>query len=347
MCLFDRRRHHKPLHRRRRRPARRRVIDTNASRDRRHNPDVTRIHARECRAAAAFHHRHRRPASVARRAKRAPAMWRSSLPARWRRRQTRPSLCFTAPRAWVRLAQVGAVGPWRVRWVRVGRALRLAALIPNAETWLTYRLCHRSARHRYSACASGDAANAASGPVRGDIEAWPSDPPLARSKRPHRSPKYLLARLCGFAPALARELQSEQGVGVTGMVLLSPVLDIHNESGLTDPSPGHRCRPRSPRACPERPCHRPTWRMPNNKPRDYIEDLRAANTTTRRSTRCLTGGGADRLDPPLCAGCTAGSIATCSWHELERAQGLSAASTTPPSPPDPSRKSARFIPIRC
>ena len=51
------------------------------------------------------------------------------------------------------------------------------------------------------------------------------------------SPKYLLGESYGGfrAPRVARELQSQQGVGVTGMVLVSPVLDMHNESGVTDP----------------------------------------------------------------------------------------------------------------
>jgi carboxypeptidase C (cathepsin A) len=138
--------------------------------------------------------------------------------------------------------QVGAAGPWRV-------ALRGASgvppgspvPIPNAETWLDFTdlVFIDPPGTGYSRILAGEeAAEKRFWSVRGDIDMlaevirrW-----LDRNDR-IVSPKYLLGESYGSfrAPRLARELQSTQGVGVTGMVLLSPVLDLHAESGFADP----------------------------------------------------------------------------------------------------------------
>jgi carboxypeptidase C (cathepsin A) len=74
--------------------------------------------------------------------------------------------------------------------------------------------------------------------VGGDVDAlaetirrW-----LDRNSR-SMSPKYLLGESYGGfrAPLLARRLQSDEGVGIKGLVLLSPLLDAHVMSGYADP----------------------------------------------------------------------------------------------------------------
>jgi carboxypeptidase C (cathepsin A) len=134
--------------------------------------------------------------------------------------------------------QVGAVGPWRV-------ALRGAsgspAPIPNAETWLDFTdlvFIDPPGTGYSRILANGEAAERRFWSVRGDIDMfaevirrW-----LDRNDR-IVSPIYLVGESYGGfrAPGVARELQSTLGVGVTGMVLVSPILDLHAESGITDP----------------------------------------------------------------------------------------------------------------
>ena len=59
---------------------------------------------------------------------------------------------------------------------------------------------------------------------------------LDRNDR-NRSPKYILGESYGGfrGPRLARVLLSQQGVGVSGLILVSPLLDTHTISGYADP----------------------------------------------------------------------------------------------------------------
>jgi carboxypeptidase C (cathepsin A) len=135
--------------------------------------------------------------------------------------------------------QVGAVGPWRIAVADDGGVPSASpALLPNAETWLDftdlvfidppgtgYSWVREDAEHQYWS-------------VTGDINAlaeairrW-----LDRNGR-SLSAKYILGESYGGfrAPRLARVLQSEFGVGVSGLVMISPLLDVHQESDAFDP----------------------------------------------------------------------------------------------------------------
>jgi carboxypeptidase C (cathepsin A) len=135
--------------------------------------------------------------------------------------------------------QVGAVGPWRIALEGEGGIPSASpALVANADTWLDftdlvfidppgtgYSWLRDDAQHRYWS-------------VTGDIDA------LAEAIRRWLdtndrtvSPKYILGESYGGfrTPRLARELQSQFGVGVSGLVMISPLLDLHLESESYDP----------------------------------------------------------------------------------------------------------------
>jgi len=135
--------------------------------------------------------------------------------------------------------QVGAVGPWRIALGgNNGVPSASPVLLANAESWLDftdlvfidppgtgYSWVSEDAMSRYWS-------------VSGDIDA------LAEAIRRwldsndrNVSPKYILGESYGGfrAPRLARTLQSQFGVGVSGLVMLSPLLDLHVESESYDP----------------------------------------------------------------------------------------------------------------
>jgi carboxypeptidase C (cathepsin A) len=138
--------------------------------------------------------------------------------------------------------QVGAVGPWRIPFG--GDATAPSASpepLPNAETWLDFTdlVFIDPADTGYSRIlTTNDEARKRIFSVDGDIKylaetirMW-----LDRYNR-DTSPKYLLGESYGGfrAPRLARELASAQGVGLSGLVLLSPALDIGGRSWAFDP----------------------------------------------------------------------------------------------------------------
>ena len=138
--------------------------------------------------------------------------------------------------------QVGAVGPWRIPLG--GDATAPSASpepIPNAETWLDFTdlVFIDPADTGYSrALTSNDEARKRIFSVNGDIaylaetiRLW-----LDRFDR-NVSPKYILGESYGGfrAPRLARELASVQGVGVSGLVLVSPALKISGPNWAGDP----------------------------------------------------------------------------------------------------------------
>jgi carboxypeptidase C (cathepsin A) len=138
--------------------------------------------------------------------------------------------------------QVGAVGPWRIPLG--GDATAPSASpepLPNAETWLDFTdlVFIDPADTGYSRLlTSNDDARKRLFSVNGDISylaetirLW-----LDRFDR-NVSPKYLLGESYGGfrAPRLARELASVQGVGVSGLVLVSPALTISGPSLVFDP----------------------------------------------------------------------------------------------------------------
>ncbi len=141
--------------------------------------------------------------------------------------------------AWL---QMGALGPWRVRIDGATDGPSVSAVpVPNADTWLDFTdlVFIDPPATGYSRIVTSDAdARRRLLSVNGDIDAlaevvrrW-----LDRNNRTV-SPKYIVGESYGGfrGPRLARALQSDQGIGVAGLILLSPLLDAHVESGFADP----------------------------------------------------------------------------------------------------------------
>ena len=137
--------------------------------------------------------------------------------------------------AWL---QMGAVGPWRIPMAAAPSSAPSPR--PNADTWLDFTdlVFIDPAGTGYSRfVAAGDDVRKRLWSVNGDIDAvaqairrW-----LDKSGR-IASPKYLLGESYGGfrGPRLARRLAEHDGVGLHGLVLVSPVLDFGNHSGALD-----------------------------------------------------------------------------------------------------------------
>jgi carboxypeptidase C (cathepsin A) len=138
--------------------------------------------------------------------------------------------------------QAGAVGPWIVPIG--GAAMRPSAppaTMPNQDTWLDFTdlVFIDPAGTGYSrAIATNEDARRELFSVDGDIAY------LAQVMRRWLdgsgrivSPKYILGESYGGfrAPRLARALESTQGVGVSGLLMISPALDFGGRSGALDP----------------------------------------------------------------------------------------------------------------
>lgn len=133
-----------------------------------------------------------------------------------------------AASAWLDL---GAIGPWRLPMQGLAPST-LPQLVDNAETWLGFTdlVFIDPPGTGYSRLrGNGDAARSALWSVNGDINAlavfirrW-----LVTNRR-LESPKFVVGESYGGfrGPRLAKELATEQGVGLDGLVLLSPVLDF-------------------------------------------------------------------------------------------------------------------------
>ena len=141
--------------------------------------------------------------------------------------------------AWL---QMGAAGPWRVRLDPATDGPAATAVpIPNTDTWLDFTdlVFIDPPGTGYSRILTTDAeARRHLWSVNGDVEVlaevvrrW-----LDETNR-SVSPKYILGESYGGfrGPRLARRLQSDEGVGISGLVLLSPLLDAHMMSGYADP----------------------------------------------------------------------------------------------------------------
>ena len=138
--------------------------------------------------------------------------------------------------------QVGAIGPWRIP-IGGDSAVPSASPepAPNAETWLDFTdlvFIDPPGTGYSRIVAKGDEARRRFWSVEGDIDAlaetvrrW-----LDRNDRVV-SPKYIVGESYGGfrGPRLVRSLQSEHGVGISGLVLISPLLDVHVQSGFNDP----------------------------------------------------------------------------------------------------------------
>jgi carboxypeptidase C (cathepsin A) len=134
--------------------------------------------------------------------------------------------------------QFGAAGPWRLA-IDADAAIASASpdLVPNAETWLDFTdlVFIDPVGTGYSRfVAAGEDARKRFFSIEGDVNSiavtirrW-----LEKSDR-LLSPKFVVGESYGGirGPKIVRELQVQQGVGVRGLVLLSPVLDFRDRSG--------------------------------------------------------------------------------------------------------------------
>jgi carboxypeptidase C (cathepsin A) len=146
-----------------------------------------------------------------------------------------------AASAWLDL---GSLGPWRLPLDRAPFSpSAVPGLIDNADTWLDFTdlvFIDPPGTGYSKILAKGDETRRHLYSVKGDIEAlavairkW-----LAANKR-LESPKFLVGESYGGfrGPKLARRLQDEEGIGVSGLVLISPVLDFgwHSEGSDNNP----------------------------------------------------------------------------------------------------------------
>lgn len=145
-----------------------------------------------------------------------------------------------AASAWLHL---GALGPWRLPMAGLSPASP-PALVDNAETWLDFTdlvFIDPPGTGYSRIIASGDEARRRFWSVEGDVDG------LAATIRRWlvaegrlASPKFIVGESYGGfrAPRLAEALATDQGVGVAGLVLVSPVLDLAAlDAGPDDPFP--------------------------------------------------------------------------------------------------------------
>jgi carboxypeptidase C (cathepsin A) len=138
--------------------------------------------------------------------------------------------------------QLGALGPWRLP-MKDGVVVSSGSpvLVDNDDTWLDFTdlVFVDPAGTGYSQIvAQGEDARKKLWSVNGDIEAlavvvrrW-----LAANER-LASPKFIVGESYGGfrGPRLAKALATEQGVGISGLVLVSPVLDFATFGGVNEP----------------------------------------------------------------------------------------------------------------
>src|SRR5205807_9500276 len=140
-----------------------------------------------------------------------------------------------ASSAWL---QLGDAGPWRISITGDGAVSSASPdLLPNAETWLDFTdlVFIDPVGTGYSRfVASGEDVRKRFFSVDGDVSSialvirrW-----LEKYDR-LPSPKYVAGESYGGirGPKVVRNLQTQQGVGVRGLVLVSPVLDFRDYSG--------------------------------------------------------------------------------------------------------------------
>jgi carboxypeptidase C (cathepsin A) len=125
---------------------------------------------------------------------------------------------------------IGAIGPWRLP-LDGATASTAPVLVPNAETWLDFTdlVFVDPPGTGYSRLVGGEPVRRQLWSVDGDAEAlavvvrkW-----IDQHGR-QGAPKFLVGESYGGfrVPKLARTLASREGVGVRGLILVSPVLDF-------------------------------------------------------------------------------------------------------------------------
>lgn len=227
---------------------------------------------------------------------------------------------------------IGATGPWRLPLAGLAPS-STPVLVPNAETWLDFTdlVYIDPPGTGYSRiAASGDGPRRQFWSVDGDAEAlavvirkW-----VEKNGR-QASAKYIAGESYGGfrAPKIARLLQADQGVGVRGLVLISPVLDFgmfgqrrHNAMSWVSYLPSMAAAARDGKGPFDREALRDVERYAEG---DYLHDLlkgeRDSAAVARISERvaALTS-----LDPALVKQ-LAGRVDTKTFQrELHRGSGL-------------------------
>jgi carboxypeptidase C (cathepsin A) len=141
-----------------------------------------------------------------------------------------------AASAWLHL---GALGPWRLPMGGLSPASP-PALVDNAETWLDFTdlvFIDPPGTGYSRIVASGDDARRRFWSVEGDVDGLAAT--IRRwlvGERRLASPKFIVGESYGGfrAPRLAEALAADQGVGVAGLVLISPALDMAALAGGPD-----------------------------------------------------------------------------------------------------------------
>ena len=145
-----------------------------------------------------------------------------------------------ASSAWLNL---GAIGPWRVPLGGPGGITAPSArpmTADNAETWLDFTdlVFIDPAGTGYSRATGGDEVQRAMQSVDGDIRSLASViHRWLQAQGRLASPKFIVGESYGGfrGPKLARVLLDQQGVGISGLVLVSPVLDFNGRDAPWDP----------------------------------------------------------------------------------------------------------------
>ncbi len=246
-----------------------------------------------------------------------------------------------AASAWLHL---GALGPWRLPMNGLSPASS-PALVDNAETWLDFTdlvFVDPPGTGYSRIVAPGDEARRRFWSVEGDVDGlaatirrW-----LAAERR-LASPKFIVGESYGGfrGPRLAEALATDQGVGVSGLVLISPALDMAAlAAGPDDPfplltrlpsyaaavsqprRPGLARRPRRGRALRDRRLSRRLAARPRRR-RGGRADVAAGRRTDRDRPR------------RLCAGSAAGSTRRRSCANSSGRRARSSPSTTRRSTP--------------
>lgn len=142
--------------------------------------------------------------------------------------------------AWLNL---GAMGPWRLPMdARAAVPSASPGLSPNAETWLPFTdlVFLDPAGSGFSRIRGGDDTRRMLWSVNGDIDSLATT--IRRWVEQNgrgASPKFIAGESYGGfrVPRITHRLQTDQGVGVSGMILVSPVLDFgrfNASTGLID-----------------------------------------------------------------------------------------------------------------
>ena len=127
---------------------------------------------------------------------------------------------------------LGGLGPWRLPMLGdAARPSALPALENNAETWLDFTdlVFIDPAGTGYSRILGNDEVRKSLWSIAGDVSALAvSIRRWVQANGRELSPKFILGESYGGfrAPKIAHALQTEQGIGVNGLVLVSPVLDF-------------------------------------------------------------------------------------------------------------------------